>query len=78
MTNICRLNYITVLTIINLLLSYHATLFEILPLVLPTTSLIEPLNFNTIMGGVGKVRKTFAHVDIIEVNLMKFISKCYK
>ena len=44
----------------------------------PTTSLTDPLHFNTILVGVGKVRKFRAHVDIIKVNLMKFIAKCYK
>ena len=34
------------------------------------------LYFNTIMVGLGKVRKIFAHVEIIEVNLIKCLSFC--
>ena len=32
-----------------------------------------PLHFNTIMVGVGKVRNICAHVDIIELNLIKLL-----
>ena len=52
--------------------------FQYFPWYFPITSLTELLHFNTIIVGVGKVRKFRAHVDIIKVNLMKFIAKCYK
>ena len=35
MTNKCRINYIILLTVLDMLLSHIATRFEILPLVFP-------------------------------------------
>ena len=61
---------------LDILLSYRETRFVILPLVFPDRQFYRPLHFNKIMVGVGKVRKFCAHVEIIEVNLMKFIVKC--
>ena len=39
-------------------------------------SLTDTFHFNKILVGVGRVRKFCTPVDIIKVNLMKFISKC--
>ena len=78
MTNICSIYQISLLTILDLLLSYCATRFLIIPLLFPDRQFNRPLHFNRLMVGVGKVRTFFSHVYIIEVNLMKFIAKCQK
>ena len=51
---------------------------QYLPWYYPNASYIDPLHLNTILMGVGKVQNIYAHVDIIKVNLMKFIEKCQK
>ena len=42
----------------------------------PTDSWTHTLHLYKTLMGVGKVHKIFAHVEIIEVNLMQFIEKC--
>ena len=67
-----------VLTVLNILIYYHATYFAIIPSVLPALRFDITLHFNTIMVGVGKVRNFCAHVEVIEVNLIGFIFKFKK
>ena len=54
MKNMCRINYIAVLAVLYLLLSYHVTWFEILPLVLLDHQFDRPPALYHNSGGCGK------------------------
>ena len=75
MKNRCRINYIDVINIPSVMISYQLGLQKF-PWYSLTTSYTDPLHLSTILMGVGNVCKSCAHVDIIDVYLKKFIVKC--
>ena len=46
----CRINLAALIDLLDILLSYHATRFAILPLVLPDRKFDRPLHFNRSKG----------------------------